>query len=279
MNRISALKFESPPFVARLRGDHRPDLIRNEVLFELFAATVERTPNAIAIVDQQRKFSYQEVDHITNIMASYLQRHGIGVGDIVGHWLSRSAELIMTQIAITKTGAAWLPFDENTPLERIHTCLTDAKAKCLVTTELGKSKTKLFKTAVYVDTELIDSENTFSLLKRPHNLTADQPAYIIYTSGSNGTPKGVIVSHANACHYLRAANEVVQFRATDVVFQGTSAAFDLSVEEIWLSFLAGASLVVASLEVMSDPEKISDLVNKNKITVMDSEKFQDSCRV
>ena len=106
MDRISALKFESSTFVACLRGDHRPDLIRNEVLFELFAATVERAPNAIAIIDQQRKLSYQEVDHITNIMASYLQSHGVGVGDIVGQWMSRGAELIMTQIAITKTGAA-----------------------------------------------------------------------------------------------------------------------------------------------------------------------------
>ena len=135
---------------------------------------------------------------------------------------------------------------------------------------MGQSKAKRFKTAVYTDTELRACENTFALPKRPPNLTPDQPAYIIYTSGSNGTPKGVIASHANACHYLRAANEVVQFRATNIVFQGTSVAFDLSVEEIWLPLLAGASLVVAPLAVMSDPEQISDLVNQNKITVMDT---------
>ncbi len=270
MNKISALTIESPPPVACVRGDVRPDLIRNEVLFELFAATVHRTPKAIAIVDQERKFTYQEVDRITNIMASHLQSKGISVGDIVGHWMNRSAELIMIQIAITKTGAAWLPFDEQTPLDRIQICLSDASAKCLVTTAQGKAKTKTFKTTVYADTELQEFEKPVALPRRPKNLTPDQPAYVIYTSGSSGTPKGVIASHANACHYLRAANEVVQFQSTDVIFQGTSAAFDLSIEEIWLPFMVGASLVVAPSGIMGDGEKISDLVNKNKITIMDT---------
>ena len=98
----------------------------------------------------------------------------------------------------------------------------------------------------------------------------DSPAYLIYTSGSTGTPKGIVISGRNICHYLRAANEVYGLRESDVVFQGASVAFDLSMEEIWLPYLAGATLFVATPEVLGEAEKLPEIMEANRVTVLDT---------
>lgn len=105
---------------------------------------------------------------------------------------------------------------------------------------------------------------------RARGLTPDHPAYLIYTSGSTGTPKGIVVSHRNICHFLRAGNEIYGLTGEDVVFQGASVAFDLSMEEIWIPYLVGATLIVASPEMMGDAEKLPDLLTQAGVTVLDT---------
>ena len=98
----------------------------------------------------------------------------------------------------------------------------------------------------------------------------EDPAYLIYTSGSTGTPKGIVISGRNICHYLRAANEVYGVEASDVVFQGASVAFDLSMEEIWLPYLVGAGLFVATAEMIGEADKLPGLMEANRVTVLDT---------
>ncbi|MGH6830459.1 MAG: non-ribosomal peptide synthetase, partial [Methylocella sp.] len=98
----------------------------------------------------------------------------------------------------------------------------------------------------------------------------EDPAYLIYTSGSTGTPKGIVISGRNICHYLRASNEVYGVESSDIVFQGASVAFDLSMEEIWVPYLAGASLFVATAEMMGEADKLPALLEANRVTVLDT---------
>ena len=121
--------------LSALRGATRPDLIRDELLAEIFAATVAAAPHAVAMETMERKLTYAEVDHEAAAIARGLVRRGIGPGDVVGLWGARGPELLICQIAIAKTGAAWLPFDADAPLERIEICLHDAEAKALLTSE------------------------------------------------------------------------------------------------------------------------------------------------
>jgi non-ribosomal peptide synthetase-like protein len=256
-----------------LRGPARPDLIRDELLCEIFAATAASRPSAIAMITVKGNLTYAEVDAKAEALAHALLQKGVRPGRVVGLWLPRGHEVLIAQIAIAKTGAAWLPFDADAPAERVAVCLSDAQAAGLLIAPAFASKlaapcpTWTFAGLLADSLEAAGGAkiNARALSGRP-----DDPAYLIYTSGSTGTPKGIVISGRNICHYLRAANEVYEVGASDVVFQGASIAFDLSMEEIWLPYLAGASLFVATAEMMGEADKLPRLMESNCVTVLDA---------
>ncbi|WP_244593129.1 Pls/PosA family non-ribosomal peptide synthetase [Rhodoblastus acidophilus] len=254
-----------------LRGPKRPEFLRDELLSEIFAATVEAAPQAIAMTTMERKLSYARVDHEATALARGLARRGIGPGDVVGLWGARGPELLISQIAIAKTGAAWLPFDADAPVERIETCLQDAQAKALLTSETFAAKARGgISAAIVTEADLIDANDQTPVDARARGTTPDHPAYMIYTSGSTGVPKGIVVTNRNICHYLRSANANYGVTRADVVFQGASIAFDLSMEEIWIPYLVGAELFVATPEVMGEAERLPDLMDEIGVSVLDT---------
>src|SRR5215212_5973099 len=128
---------------AALRGDVRDDLIRDEVLADIFTATVKSRPGHTALIFGTERLTYAELAARTDAIARGLMRRGIGPGNVVGLWMCRSAELLVAQIAIAKSGAAWLPFDADAPVDRIAVCLQDAEAKGLLTSEALAQKIEL----------------------------------------------------------------------------------------------------------------------------------------
>jgi len=258
---------------AVLRGPARPDLIRDELLCEIFAATAANHPSAIAMITVEGSLTYAEVDAKAETIARGLLQKGVRPGRTVGLWMARGHEVLIAQIAIAKTGAAWLPFDADAPTERVAVCLSDAEAKGLLTSATFTAKLAASCPAWTFAGLLADSLDDAGPAKvdaRALGARPEDPAYLIYTSGSTGTPKGIVISGRNICHYLRAANEVYGIEASDVVFQGASVAFDLSMEEIWLPYLAGASLFVATAEMMGEADKLPDLMEANRVTVLDA---------
>ncbi len=137
-----------PAGAAVLRGPVRPDLIRDEVLAEIFRDTARARPDHAALIDaasgtdqaSRARLSYAEVDRRSDAIASGLASRGIKPGDVVGLWMARSPDLLVAQIGITKAGAAWLPFDAEAPSDRVAICLKDAEAKALVTSAALKDK-------------------------------------------------------------------------------------------------------------------------------------------
>lgn len=262
---------DEPAERAILRGPVMPQLLRDELLCEIFAERVAASPHALAMSTLERRFTYREVDAQACAIAHGLADRSIGPGDVVGLWMARGPELLIAQIAIAKTGAAWLPFDADAPAERIDICLSDAGAKGLLTSPGFAAKARH---AVAVET-LIDEEiavHRQAPFPNPRALgaTPDHPAYLIYTSGSTGTPKGIVITSRNICHYLRSANEIYGISAADVVFQGASVAFDLSMEEIWIPYLAGASLFVATPQIIGETEALPDILEEAGVTVLDT---------
>ncbi|HEY8564890.1 MAG TPA: Pls/PosA family non-ribosomal peptide synthetase [Beijerinckiaceae bacterium] len=255
--------------VSVLRGEARPDLLRDEVLSDIIAASVEARPDHPALIFGDETIPYAELGRRADAVARGLMRRGIGPGDVVGLWMPRGAELLVAQVGITRSGAAWLPFDAEAPVDRIAVCLSDAEAKGLLTSEALSGKAEV-GVPVLTSSALTDPADTTPVDPRARGLTPDHPAYMIYTSGSTGMPKGIVVSHRNICHFLRSANLLYGFRADDVVFQGASVAFDLSMEEIWIPYLVGATLFVASPAMMGDVESLPDLLSRHGVTVIDT---------
>ena len=267
--RDGAAPFLSPESI--LRGPQRPDLIRDELLCEIFARSAAFDPNGVAMVTRDGKLTYAEVDAKAEAIARGLVRKGLRPGDVAGLWMARGHDLLIAQIAIAKVGAAWLPLDGDAPVERIAVCLEDAEAKgILVSPDFVAKLEGRTDCPAWTIRELIDPSDTSKVDARALGATPDSPAYLIYTSGSTGTPKGIVISGRNICHYLRAANEVYGLRESDVVFQGASVAFDLSMEEIWLPYLAGATLFVATPEMLGEAEKLPEIMEANRVTVLDT---------
>ncbi len=260
------------PAPAPLRGRSAPHLLRDELLCEIFTAAVAASPSAIAMTTLERRFTYREVDLFAGAIACGLVARGIGPGDVVGLWMARGPELLIAQIAIAKTGAAWLPFDADAPIERIAVCLGDAEAKALLTSEAFARKTAgaALPVPALIDLQIAGQGAGPLPDPRARGATPDHPAYLIYTSGSTGVPKGIVISQRNICHYLRASNEIYEITSSDVMFQGGSVAFDLSMEEIWIPYLVGATLFVATPEVLGETEQLPDILEEANVTVIDT---------
>lgn len=256
--------------LAMLAGERRPDLLRDEVLGEIFGATVAERAAHPALVDASRRLSYDEVWAAAGRQARGLALAGVGPGDLVGLWMPRGIDLLIAQIAISRAGAAWVPFDAEAPVDRIAVCLTDAEAKGIVTAADWQGRAAATERTVWTPEALAAGDDGVAMPARAAGLTQDHPAYLIYTSGSTGTPKAIVISHRNICHFLRSGNALYGIDGDDIVFQGASVAFDLSMEEIWTPYLAGATLYVASPETMGDAEKLPALLTDAGVTVIDT---------
>ncbi|HSY16900.1 MAG TPA: Pls/PosA family non-ribosomal peptide synthetase [Candidatus Acidoferrales bacterium] len=250
---------------AVLRGASRPDLLRNECLADILTATARHRPQHPALVWDQQVITYAELDALSDTLAGALFQRGAAAGRVIGLFLPRGADLLVAQAGITKSGAAWLPFDAGTPLERLKTCLQSAEAVGLVTCREWLPRFAGLNLPVWAVEDLFADKNPRSLF--PAAQPAD-PAYVIYTSGSTGQPKGIVISHRSICHFLRSENELLGVTETDLVYQGFSAAFDMSFEEIWISYLVGATLWIAPAPLVGDPDLLAQTLKREHITVL-----------
>lgn len=249
-----------------LLGPNQVEFIRNETLADIFEETAQRLPEQTALIFGERKLSYHELNDLSDLAASHLLSAGVTAGQILGLWLPRGINLLVMQLAIAKTGAAWLPFDADTPIDRIAVCLEDAQAFGLVSCQafLQPHQSLLCKTWAAEDL-LLPRQGA---LNRRTGVLPEHPAYVIYTSGSTGKPKGIQINQGAICHFLRSENSQLGIKQTDRVYQGFSVAFDMSFEEIWISYLVGATLWIAPKEIATDPEALPLALIEQKITIL-----------
>ena len=201
---ISRLARDHGPASAILRGRIAPFLLRDELLSEIFGGTASLIPDQPCLYAGDQTFSYADVDDKATAMARGLVREGVRPGEVVGLWMPRGHELLIAQIAIAKTGAAWLPFDADAPLDRIAVCLEDCSARALLTSPAQAPGVEgRVNCDVLTELNLIDKLNTSIVSARALGATPDSPAYMIYTSGSTGVPKGIVITQRNICNYLR----------------------------------------------------------------------------
>ena len=216
-----------------------------------------RTPDAAAVTYGDEWLSYQGLNERANRLARVLVSRGAGPESVVAVVLERSTELIVSLLAVLKSGAAYLPVDPGYPAERVQFMLTDAAPRCVLTADgLSADSAELARQA---GRDLIAAD-------RLTPLWAGHPAYVIYTSGSTGVPKGVAVTHAGITNRLAWMQAEYQLGQDDRVLQKTPVSFDVSVWELFWPLLTGARLVLARPGGHKDPRYLAGLIDKMGIT-------------
>ena len=244
----------------------------HEGIPELFEQQVNRTPDAVALVLENERVTYRQLNERANQLAHYLRRRGVGPEKLVALCFERSLEMVVSLLATLKAGAAYVPIDPTYPAERFSFMLADAGAKVLLTEECLRDKLpahSLEVVSVDSDWETITSERPSENIANPETtLTPENLAYVIYTSGSTGEPKGVQVTHDNVLRLFRTTNGLFNFNQDDVWTLFHSYSFDFSVWELWGALLYGGRLVLVPYWVTRSPESFYRLLREERVTVL-----------
>ncbi|MGA5563326.1 amino acid adenylation domain-containing protein [Streptomyces platensis] len=226
-------------------------------------ARAARTPTATALVHGDTALSYAELNTRANRLARHLRTLGANPGAVVAVSVPRSVELVITLLAVLKSGAAYLPLDPDYPAQRLTGMLDDAAPVCAVTDHPARLPQGTGTPLVVL--EGLDLSGHLPV-DPGRALTPAHPAYVIYTSGSTGRPKGVVVSHGAIDNRLRWMQDTYPLTAADRVLQKTPSSFDVSVWEFFWPLREGAVLVIADPGGHKDPHYLARLIREQAVT-------------
>jgi amino acid adenylation domain-containing protein len=268
--RLSCLVLAGPEERARVvvewNRTERP-YPRGVCIHELFDAQVRERPDAVALVWGEESLTYRELDARANQLANHLVRLGVGPDVRVGVLLERSAELIVSILAVLKAGGAYVPLDPGYPAERLRLMLSDSSVRVLLSrSELAEVVEAHDLAVVHLDQAAgaLASEST----EAPRSgATPENLAYIVYTSGSTGKPKGVMVAHRHVVQ-LVCETDYVRFGPGDRVAQASNASFDALTFEAWGALMNGATLVGIPRDVLLSPSALREMLREERITTL-----------
>lgn len=238
-------------------------------LHQFFERRCDIAPKALALVCDTASFSYLELDELANRLANYLSARGLSIGKRIGILLDRSVHTYVALLAVLKCGAAFVPLDPSFPSERINFIAADAALDLLLTTSKFKDTTSnLCCPVLELDTNTAEIDQQPATRVKLALLREDDLCYIIYTSGSTGRPKGVAVNHSSICNFLTVCTPIYGVTASDRVYQGMIMAFDFSIEEIWPTFVVGATLIAGPTDQRKLGSELADFLIEQEVTVM-----------
>ncbi len=240
------------------------DSPRERLLHELVADAAALHAEKTAVVCGDRDWSHGELNRLANGVARRLVASGVTPGDNVGVLINRSPEMVAALLGALKAGATYVPLDPEFPEQRLTMMLGDAAPRVLLTSRelAGELPTG--------DWDILTMEDTEPSADPPKvdGLTAGSLAYMIYTSGSTGTPKGVEIPHRAAVNFLTSMLREPGLVEADRLLAVTTLSFDISLLEMFLPLLAGATVVIARREDVKDGRRLANLLEEEDITVM-----------
>lgn len=232
----------------------------------LFEKQAEENAGKTAVRCGEDEITYGELNQKANRLGRLLQEKGIGADSVVGICLDRSIELVAAILGIHKAGGAYLPMDPIFPVSRLSYMIEDAGVKYIISQkDMIASLPDSGAEIIYID--FVWEEN--EVIPNPDFAgTAGDLAYILYTSGSTGNPKGVEIEQGSLINFLRSMEETIQINADDRWLAITTISFDISILELLLPLMTGAAIVMAKREDVFDGSRLLDLLKKEDITIM-----------
>jgi amino acid adenylation domain-containing protein len=235
---------------------------------EFIEEQAAKTPGAPAVAMGANRLCFSELNLRANQLASFLREHQIGPGRVVGVYADRSVEMVVCLLAILKAGGVYLPLDPKFPKERLEFMLEDAEVSLVLTNVAEREDLPSTKAEVVLLQEMTDRFASYPGENLPSGNKPEDLAYILYTSGSTGKPKGVMIPRRALVNFLLSMAKTPGMTAGDSLLAVTTISFDISLLEMLLPLVTGASIVVAARDQASDPFALRKLLEENEITVM-----------
>nr|MBA3563944.1 AMP-binding protein [Gammaproteobacteria bacterium] len=244
-------------------NDTARDFPADVCLHELFEAQAERTPDAVALVFEEKELTYAALEQRANRLAHVREDRGVGPEVLVGLYLERSFEMVAGLLAVLKAGGAWVPLDPALPEARLRFLLEDAQPALILT----QRHLAALLPAAAVPLCFADDPHDAAVTTRVASAVgADNLAYVLYTSGSTGTPKGVLIEHRAICNHALWVHRKWPLEPDDVVLMHTPLHFDISLAELFSALLAGARLILPRPDRKRDPAQLVWLIERHRVT-------------
>ena len=266
--------------VSLLTSRERRNILRNwqgsnssyprACVHELFEEQVERTPDAIAVVSQDHSISYRELNEHANQLAHVLLQRGLQPDSLVGLCVDRDLGMVVGLLGILKAGAAYVPFDPRLPDERLASLLADSKPAAVVTDRRSLRREFGFDAIILDDLRDRPRDQTgYDSTSNPKTkVNPSHLAYVMFTSGSTGAPKGVAVEHRSVVNLLTSMQREPGLGPDDILLAVTTLSFDIAGLEIFLPLITGARLVLAGSADVIDGARLMQLLHDSGATVM-----------
>lgn len=239
-------------------------------LLALFDSALRKHAERIAAECAGERISYRQLNAQSTAIALALQAQGIGQGDRVGLSLPRSLQMLAALLGVLRAGAAYVPLDREFPVERLGYMVAQSELQVIVSAPGGQLPESVTRELRVIDVAAL-IENGSELAAAGHTLVSVPPdalAYILFTSGSTGQPKGVRIRHDNLANLLLAMRHEPGFSASDTLLAVTTLSFDISALELYLPLICGGKTVIAEDAAVGDPLAMCELLTRQRVTVL-----------
>lgn len=230
-------------------------------VYSLFQNVVAENRDRTAIIENDRTMTFGELSNLVDLIAGSFPEKITSVGIIMSH----RAEMIAAILAVLKCGARYVPAEPNFPTGRIRYMMEEAEVDFILTETSFTDKLSGFDVRLF-DCEICGLEAPAS--EKEDTGMPGLPAYVLYTSGTTGRPKGICVTNRNVCHYVRAFANEFKPAAGDIMLQYSVCSFDIFVEEVFASLLNGAALAIPSTEDKEDVKSLMNFVERHQVTMI-----------
>jgi len=269
--RINALNLLSSGEVSRIIDEWNQTAFSHEIkgnVVDLIEQQIEKTPDLPALVSRHEVISYREMGRRTDVVAANLRRFGVKRGVPVGIHLENSPNMVICIMAVFKTGGIYIPLDPYYPEERLRYVIEKTNIQFLVVDEARmNTKREFLKHIIPINDLLAEPFDPEPVRPSEHNDPGDL-AYIMFTSGSTGNPKGVMIRHDCLLNFLVWTKMELDLTPRDTILSTTSINFDISFIELFAPLISGARLVLEKRNELQAPEKVEAILNEMKVNTV-----------
>ena len=260
---------ENTHLLETLNTSDSQELIHTHI-HEVFERQVEETPEASALVLSNETLSYQELNNLSNRLAHYLLAEGLEPGKLIGVYQDRSLELFVSVLGILKAGGTYVMLDPDQPDDRITRICEVSELGVVLSTEALKAQLKVKEQTRVISIDSADVQQSLSASAQtnPHvSLSSDAGAFVYFTSGTSGIPKGALNSHEGAVNAMLSMSKKLQLTDKDRVLQFAALGFDVVIEEVLPAWFSGACVVLRDEEGLLGAAQLQQMLSRNRITV------------